>query len=90
MNKKPIFKMYDYVHIKSKESNPDPAIYKIVGFSSKDQTFQLEADPMVDPLMKMLSSKSCWTKANQLEIASPGHRQWTIADVARLYKEAKR
>jgi hypothetical protein len=45
---------------------------------------------MVDPLMKMLSSKSCWTKANQLEIASPGHRQWTIADVARLYKEAKR
>ena len=64
------------------------SVYKIVGFSAKDGTFQLEADPIEDPSMKFLTSKFSWIKANQLKPAPVGHRTWTDADVRRLWKSA--
>lgn len=92
-------KMYEYVIIqtsaavrKKKQSleteEPDQKqpVYKVVGFSTKDGTFQLEADPIEDPSMKFLASKSSWTKANQLKPAPTGHRTWTNEDVRRLWK----
>lgn len=94
-------KMYEYVFIqvasekKKKQQQSlieDPIekqpVYKVVGFSAKDGTFQLEADPIEDPSMKFLASKSSWTKANQLKPAPAGHRTWTDADVRRLWKSA--
>lgn len=93
-------KMYEYVIIQTsaavrkkkqfletEESEvQEQPVYKVVGFSAKDGTFQLEADPIEDPSMKFLASKSSWTKANQLKPAPTGHRTWTNEDVRRLWK----